>query len=152
MTKNNVIVIKKYPNRRLYDTEASKYITLDDLANMVKGGKEFKVIDIKSNEDLTRIILAQIILDHEMKGYELLPMDMLKQIIKLYDHPLNRTFSQYLLHSVKQWNDQVEQFKDTLSAMQAPYAAQDWQKMIEEFNQQNQKFFGDMMKTFSGKK
>jgi polyhydroxyalkanoate synthesis repressor PhaR len=152
LTKNNVIVIKKYPNRRLYDTEASKYITLEDLAHMVKQEKDFKVIDIKSNEDITRITLAQIILDHEMKGYELLPMDVLKHIIKLYDHPMNRTFSDYIMHSVKHWNNQMDQFKDHLNPMQVPYTPQDWQNVMEEFSKQNQKFFAGIMKNFSGKK
>lgn len=151
MTKNKVIVIKKYPNRRLYNTETSKYITLDDLSALVKQNIEFKVIDIKTNDDLTRVTLAQIILDHEIKGYEMLPIDVLKHIIRLYDHPLNQTFSSYLMNSVTQFNQQMDQFKGMLGNMTMPFASPDWQKNMDEFNAQNKKFFEDMMKSFGNK-
>jgi len=153
LAKNKAIVIKKYSNRRLYNTETSKYIILEDLSNLVKQDREFMVIDIKTNEDLTRVTLAQIILDHEMRGYELLPMDVLRNIIKLYDHPLNQTFSSYLLNSVGQFNQHMDQFKNMFGNMQMPsFATKDWQASMEEFNKQNKKFFDDMIKGFSNKK
>lgn len=151
MTKNNVIVIKKYPNRRLYNTETSKYITLDDLSDLVKQNIEFKVVDIKTNNDLTRVTLAQIILDHEVKGYEMLPIDVLKHIIRLYDHPLNQTFSAYLMNSITQFNQQMDQLQNMFGNMTMPFASPDWQKNMDDFNAQSKKFFENMLKGFGHK-
>src|ERR1700679_568243 len=80
----NAVIIKKYANRRLYDTQSSSYITLDDLCAMVKRGVEFVVIDAKSDEDLTRQVLTQIIFEQESKGYSLLPIKFLRAIISFY--------------------------------------------------------------------
>ena len=151
MTKNKVIVIKKYPNRRLYNTETSKYITLDDLSDLVKQNIEFMVVDIKTNNDLTRVTLAQIILDHEVKGYEMLPIDVLKHIIRLYDHPLNQTFSTYLMNSVSQFSQQMGQLQNMFGNMPMPFASPDWKKNMDDFNAQNKKFFEDMFKGFGNK-
>src|SRR5690242_21332520 len=75
------VTIKKYANRRLYDTESSTYITLDRLAQMVREGREFEVIDAKSGEDITRQVLTQIIVDEEARGATMLPINFLKQLI-----------------------------------------------------------------------
>ena len=76
------IVIRKYANRRLYDTSKSRYVTIDDLTTMVKDGVDFRVIDIPSGEDLTRFTLVQIILEIESKGHKLLPVAVLQQLIR----------------------------------------------------------------------
>ena len=78
------VVVKKYANRRLYDTSSSAYVTLDDLAEMVKAGVDFVVYDAKTNEDLTRQILTQIIVEQENRGENLLPVQFLRQLIRLY--------------------------------------------------------------------
>lgn len=81
-----VITIKKYANRRLYNTGTSTYVTLDDLAKMVKDGVEFQVFDAKSNEDITHIVLTQILLEQESKpGNGILPVEFLRKVISLYD-------------------------------------------------------------------
>lgn len=79
-----MLLIKKYPNRRLYNTEISSYTSLNDLFIMIKDGIEFKVIDSKTNEDITHNMLTQIIFDQEARGYKLLPLEFLKQIIRCY--------------------------------------------------------------------
>ena len=73
------VVVKKYANRRLYNTESSSYVTLEDLANMVRQGRDFIVFDAKSGEDITRSVLTQIIVEEESKGQNLLPIPFLRQ-------------------------------------------------------------------------
>ena len=90
------VTIKKYANRRLYDTESSAYITLDKLALMVREGREFEVIDAKSGEDITRQVLTQIIVDEEARGSTMLPLNFLKQLIGLYGNSMQTFVPQYL--------------------------------------------------------
>lgn len=94
--KNSEVIIKKYANRRLYDTSASSYITLEDLCNMVKNGVEFIVIDAKTEEDLTRQVLTQIIFDQESKGYSILPIKFLRTIISFYGGKMQKLLPPYL--------------------------------------------------------
>jgi polyhydroxyalkanoate synthesis repressor PhaR len=91
------VIIKKYANRRLYDTESSSYITLDRLAQMVREGREFQVVDAKSGEDITRQVLTQIIVDEEARGgTTMLPINFLKQLIGLYGNSMQNFVPQYL--------------------------------------------------------
>jgi len=90
------VTIKKYANRRLYDTESSTYITLDRLAQMVREGREFEVVDAKSGEDITRQVLTQIIVDEESRGSTMLPINFLKQLIGLYGNSMQNFVPSYL--------------------------------------------------------
>jgi polyhydroxyalkanoate synthesis repressor PhaR len=90
------VTIKKYANRRLYDTESSAYITLDRLAHMVREGREFEVVDAKTGEDITRQVLTQIIVDEESHGSTMLPINFLKQLIGLYGNSMQNYVPQYL--------------------------------------------------------
>ena len=91
------VTIKKYANRRLYDTESSSYITLDRLAEMVREGREFEVVDAKTGEDITRQVLTQIIVDEEARGGStMLPVNFLKQIIGLYGNSMQAVVPEYL--------------------------------------------------------
>ena len=90
------MTIKKYANRRLYDTESSAYITLDRLAAMVREGREFEVVDAKTGEDLTRQVLTQIIVDEEARGTTMLPINFLRQLIGLYGNSMQGMVPQYL--------------------------------------------------------
>ena len=92
----DVVTIKKYANRRLYDTERSCYITLDDLGAMVRDGRDFRVVDAKSGEDITHNVLTQIIMDTETKGETLLPVNFLRQLIGLYGDKMQSMVPQYL--------------------------------------------------------
>ena len=97
MTKSSAkVTIKKYANRRLYDTESSSYITLDRLAEMVREGREFEVVDAKTGEDITRQVLTQIIVDEEARGSTMLPVNFLKQLIGLYGNSMQGVVPQYL--------------------------------------------------------
>ena len=88
--------IKKYANRRLYDTESSTYITLDRLAEMIREGREFEVVDAKTGEDITRHVLTQIIVDEDARGSTMLPVNFLRQLIGLYGGSMQSAVPQYL--------------------------------------------------------
>jgi polyhydroxyalkanoate synthesis repressor PhaR len=94
-------LIKKYPNRRLYDTETSTYITLTDVKQLVLDQEDFKVIDAKSNEDLTRAILLQIILEEESGGLPMFSSSMLSQIIRFYGHAMQGMMGTYLEKNIQ---------------------------------------------------
>ena len=95
MAATESILIKRYENRKLYDTSRSVYVTLEDVAAMIRGGKEVKVIDAKTNEDLTKSTLAQIILEQERDKKNLLPLSFMLQLIK-YGETVQGTFQDYL--------------------------------------------------------
>jgi polyhydroxyalkanoate synthesis repressor PhaR len=90
------VVVKKYANRRLYNTESSSYVTLEDLAAMVRQGRHFVVYDAKSGEDITRSVLTQIIVEEESKGRNLLPTSFLRQIIGFYGDSMGQMVPRYL--------------------------------------------------------
>src|SRR5688500_10600174 len=90
------VTIKKYTNRRLYDTESSSYITLDRLAAMIREGRDFEVVDAKSGEDITHQVLTQIIVDEESRGSTMLPVNFLRQLIGLYGGPMQGAVPSYL--------------------------------------------------------
>ncbi|WP_077145102.1 polyhydroxyalkanoate synthesis repressor PhaR [Sphingopyxis sp. KK2] len=95
-TDGDTVIIKKYANRRLYDTERSCYITLEDLGTMVRDGREFSVLDAKSGEDITHNVLTQIIMDEETRGETLLPVNFLRQLIGMYGDKMQSMVPQYL--------------------------------------------------------
>lgn len=90
------VTIKKYANRRLYDTESSSYITLDRLAAMIREGRDFEVVDAKTGEDITHQVLTQIIVDEESRGATMLPVNFLRQLIGLYGGQMQGAVPQYL--------------------------------------------------------
>ncbi|MFL6858116.1 MAG: polyhydroxyalkanoate synthesis repressor PhaR [Allosphingosinicella sp.] len=112
---DGVVIIKKYANRRLYDTESSSYITLDRLAEMVRQKREFKVVDAKSGEDITRPVLAQIIMDEESRGSEMLPINFLRQLIGLYGDRMQGLVPQYLEASMDALQRNQAQLRDALA-------------------------------------
>lgn len=116
MGKNEeATVIKKYANRRLYNTGTSTYVTLEDLAGMVKAGEDFVVFDAKSGEDITHSVLTQIIFEQEGKGQNLLPIAFLRQLIRFYGDSLQSLVPSYLEHSMGQLTREQEKFRSQLS-------------------------------------
>ena len=108
---NKVAVVKKYANRRLYNTATSSYVTLDDLSKMVRAGEHFVVYDAKNGEDLTRSILTQIILEEDGKGRNLLPINFLRQVISFYDDSLRAFLPRYLELSMENFARNQEQIR-----------------------------------------
>ena len=116
------IIIKKYANRRLYNTGTSSYITLDSLAAMTREGVEFKVVDAKSGDDITRAVLTQIIMDEEMGGNTMLPTSFLRDLISMYGNQMQAMVPSYLEASMAAFRKNQEEF--TKSMMNAsPFAA-----------------------------
>src|SRR6478752_6903306 len=107
-----VRIIKKYPNRRLYDTETSAYITLADVKDLVMQYKDFQVQDAKSGEDLTRSILLQIILEEESGGVPMFSQDMLANIIRYYGHAMQGLMGSYLERSIGAFHEAQKRFQE----------------------------------------
>src|SRR3970282_1336199 len=110
-------IIKKYPNRRLYDTETSSYITLVDVKKLVIDGTEFRVEDAKTKEDLTRSILLQIILEEESAGAPMFSSDMLSQIIRFYGNAMQGMMGNYLEKNIKTFIDVQKRLQETSRQM-----------------------------------
>jgi polyhydroxyalkanoate synthesis repressor PhaR len=108
------VVVKKYANRRLYNTESSSYITLDNLAEMVREGRDFVVYDAKSGDDITRSVLTQIIVEEEGKGQNLLPTNFLRQLIGLYGGSMQGLVPKYLEHAMTSFAQQQEQVRTAM--------------------------------------
>ena len=108
------IIIKKYANRRLYNTDTSAYITLDDLAKMTRDGREFQVVDAKTGEDITHNVLTQIIMDEEGRGQTMLPAGFLRQLISMYGDSMQAMVPQYLEASMEAFRRNQEQFREAL--------------------------------------
>ena len=111
---NGPVIIKKYANRRLYNTETSSYITLDHLAAMTREGRDFKVIDAKSEDDITHNVLTQIIMEEEARGSQMLPVNFLRQLISLYGDSMQAMVPGYLEASMESFRRNQEQFKSTI--------------------------------------
>ena len=126
-------IIKKYPNRRLYDTEISSYITLEEVRQLVLDGETFEVRDAKSGEDLTRSVLLQIISEHEEKGQPMLSPQLLSQIIRFYGDSLQGFMGPYLERSLQVFLDQQQQFRNQLNSLlgQTPWS------MLNDLTQRN---------------
>ena len=108
------IIIKKYANRRLYNTHTSKYITLDFLAELTRKDIDFKVVDAKSNEDITHRVLTQIIMDEENDGQQMLPVGFLKQLIAMYGDSMQGMVPQFLESSMDNFRKNQRQVQDVI--------------------------------------
>ena len=116
---DGVVTVKKYANRRLYNTETSSYITLEHLAAMTRAGREFKVVDAKSDEDITHNVLTQIIMEEEGRGQTMLPVSFLRQLIAMYGDSMQAMVPGYLEASMESFRRNQAQFK---SAVEGAFA------------------------------
>jgi len=155
------VVIKKYANRRLYNTASSSYVTLEHLSEMVKAGIDFVVFDAKTNEDITRSVLTQIIFDEESRGQNLLPIQFLRQLIGFYGNSMQAFLPSYLELSLDSFTRQQERMRTQMGAI-APGLAQGLApnlgaglgtvagpQFLEEQVKQNLAMFDRAMKMFS---
>ncbi len=139
------VVIKKYANRRLYNTRTSAYVTLEDLAAMVREGTEFVVYDAKTNDDLTRQILTQIIFEEESRGEALLPVQFLRQLIGFYGGQMQGVLPSYLEMSLANFGRQQEQFA---SQMSRAFGTGSGASLMEEAAKANMAMFERAMQIF----
>ena len=135
------VTIKKYANRRLYDTESSTYITLDRLAAMVRENREFEVVDAKTGEDITRQVLTQIIVDEEARGgATMLPVNFLKQLIGLYGNSMQGMVPQYLEAA-------MDEFQRNQSAIRDAFGG----NVFADIAKSNMALFENASRAFAGK-
>jgi polyhydroxyalkanoate synthesis repressor PhaR len=144
-TPANAVVIKKYANRRLYNTSTSTYVTLDDLASMVKAGTDFVVFDAKTGEEITRSVLTQIIFEEENKGTNLLPINFLRQLIRFYGDSMQAFVPGYLEFSLENLGKEQEKFR---SQIMEAWGADPF-KAMQEQAARNMSMFQDAMRMFS---
>jgi polyhydroxyalkanoate synthesis repressor PhaR len=140
------VIIRKYANRRLYNTASSSYVTLDSLAEMVKNGVEFIVQDAKTGEDITRGVLAQIIFEEESKGQNLLPVSVLRQLIGFYGDQVQALVPGWLEVSMKTFAQSQDKMREQMSrafGSSTPMAA------FEEQARQNAEMFQNAMRMWS---
>lgn len=135
------VTIKKYANRRLYDTESSSYITLDRLAAMIREGRDFEVVDAKSGEDITHQVLTQIIVDEESRGSTMLPVNFLRQLIGLYGGQMQGAVPTYLEAA-------MDAFQKNQQAMAGAFG----QNMFADLAKRNMAMFEEAAQAMTGKK
>ncbi len=139
------VVIKKYANRRLYNTASSSYVTLEHLAEMVKKGVDFVVYDAKTNEDITRTVLTQIIFEEESQGQSLLPIQFLRQLIGFYGNSMQAFLPSYLELSLASFAQQQERMRTQFTALGQGAGLGAYEEQIR----QNMALFDRAMKMFS---
>lgn len=145
-TDKKPTVIKKYANRRLYHTGTSTYVTLEDLAGMVRKGEDFVVYDAKSGEEITRSVLAQIIFEQENKeGPNLLPVTVLRQLIRFYGDSMQALVPSYLEFSMNNLSQEQQKLRDQMAQAFGSGAFQ----AMEEQVRKNMGFFTEAMRMFS---
>ena len=115
--KETPLLIKRYASRRLYNTETSDYVTLDDIAGFIREGREVQIVDLKSGDDLTRQYLLQIIAEHESRGENVLPVDVLNDLVRSYMTPGTSVVPQFLQASFEMLRNGQSQMLDQMSAM-----------------------------------
>lgn len=117
------LLIKRYASRRLYNTETSDYVTLEDIAGFIRQGREVQIVDLKSGDDLTRQYLLQIVAEHESKGESVLPVDVLTDLVRSYTSGMQSIVPQFLATSFEMLRDSQSKMMENLSAFPNPMAA-----------------------------
>jgi len=145
VSKPQSVVVKKYANRRLYNTESSSYITLDNLAEMVRKDRDFVVYDAKSGEDITRSVLTQIIVEEEGKGNALLPTIFLRKLINVYGSNVPNMLPRYFEQAMENLARQQENVRETVSKTLGPFMPPG----IEEVSRKNMEMMERAMALFS---
>lgn len=138
-------VIKKYPNRRLYDTEKSAYITLAEVHDLIRRNEDFKVVDSETAEDITRNILVQIIIEQESGDHPIFTTDMLTKFIRFYDDAAQNLFGEFLERNLQIFTEQQRKFQKQVveGLTHSPLP-----KMMQEMTERNLAMWQDMQKSF----
>ena len=137
-------IIKKYANRRLYDTEDSKYVTLKDIKNIIALGHDVKITDDTNGEDITRGLLLQIVSEQELGGRPILSKTVLKQLIRFYGHPMQDMMSGYIANSVTHFMSQLETVQEQMEHLMeaSPFVN------LQEFTAKNMQAMADIQRQF----
>ena len=138
-TEEKPLLIKRYASRRLYNTETSDYVTLEDIAKFIRAGREVQIVDLKSGDDLTRQYLLQIIAEHESRGENVLPVDVLTDLVRSYTSSAQSVVPQFLAASFEMLREGQSHMMENLSHMPSMPGC-------EALQRQQQAFLGQMMK------
>jgi len=143
-------IIKKYPNRRLYDTEISSYVTIEDVRQLIVEGEQFEVRDAKTGEDLTRSVLLQIITEHEGDGEPMLSTQLLSQIIRFYGDSMQGFMGRYLEQSLQIFLDQQDQFRRQMGGLlgKSPFGTTPWD-MMGQLTERNMELWQQFQKNLA---
>ncbi|MHC0449342.1 polyhydroxyalkanoate synthesis regulator DNA-binding domain-containing protein [Candidatus Lariskella endosymbiont of Hedychridium roseum] len=141
MNNNSTVTIKKYPNRRLYNTTSSTYITLDDLASLVREDRDILVIDAKTGRDITHVTLINVILEYQGHADQILPINCLRQVIKLQGNSLGSVLTGYLSLSMDYFQKNQQYIENFINAAMNNSSSMDlWMQNMNFFQQQNENF------------
>lgn len=146
-TKPAPLLIKRYASRRLYNTETSDYVTLDDISTFIRDGREVKIVDLKSGDDLTRQYLLQIIAEHESRGENVLPLDVLTDLVRSYTTNANSVVPQFLAASFEMLRNSQSKLVENMSALPNPMSNVPG---FEAMQRQQQMFLRAMMGGWRG--
>lgn len=146
-TKSAPLLIKRYASRRLYNTETSDYVTLEDIAAFIRDGREVKIVDLKSGDDLTRQYLLQIIAEHESRGENVLPIDVLTDLVRSYATSTNSVVPQFLAASFEMLRESQSKLMENMSSIPNPIGTVPG---FEAMQRQQQMFLRAMMGGWSG--
>ncbi|ARJ68337.1 polyhydroxyalkanoate synthesis repressor PhaR [Paracoccus contaminans] len=141
------LLIKRYASRRLYNTETSDYVTLDEIARMIREGREVRIVDLRSGDDLTRQYLLQIIAEHESRGENVLPLEVLTDLVRSYTAQAQSVVPQFLAASFEMLRNGQSRMLEQLTALQHPMASMPG---FAEMQRQQQAFLRAMMAGWTG--
>ena len=141
------LLIKRYASRRLYNTETSDYVTLEDIASFIRDGREVQIIDLKSGDDLTRQYLLQIVAEHESRGESVLPVDVLTDLVRSYTTQAQSVVPQFLAMSFEMLRESQSKMMDNLANFPSPMATMPG---FDALTRQQQAFLKTMMGGWSG--
>lgn len=141
------LLIKRYASRRLYNTETSDYVTLEDIARFIREGREVKIVDLKSGDDLTRQYLLQIIAEHESRGESVLPIDVLTDLVRSYTTSAQSVVPQFLAASFEMLREGQSKMMENMATMSGPMASMPG---FEALQRQQQMFLRAMMGGWRG--
>ncbi|MFV0383969.1 polyhydroxyalkanoate synthesis repressor PhaR [Paracoccus sp. (in: a-proteobacteria)] len=147
-TRPAPLLIKRYASRRLYNTETSDYVTLDDIAGFIREGREVKIVDLKSGDDLTRQYLLQIIAEHESRGENVLPIDVLTDLVRSYTSSANSVVPQFLAASFEMLRQSQSKLMENMASMPNPMMSN--VPGFEAMQRQQQMFLRAMMGGWRG--
>ncbi len=136
------LLIKRYASRRLYNTETSDYVTLDDIAKFIRAGREVQIVDLKSGDDLTRQYLLQIVAEHESRGESVLPLDVLTDLVRSYTTQAQSVVPQFLAMSFEMLRNGQSKMMENLTKVPSPLASMPG---FEAMQRQQQAFLKSMM-------
>ena len=122
MAKNEPLLVKRYASRRLYNTETSDYVTLDDIAKFIREGRDVQIVDLKTGDDLTRQYLLQIIAEHESRGENVLPIEVLNDLVRSYTTKAHSVVPEFLAMSFEMLRDGQSKMMENMGTMPNPMA------------------------------